>query len=114
MQRRPLTPTSFVDNNQIVEGRGAVKLGPVLVLESPAPILRPPSPKMPDEVGVVISQVNMAFSRRKLLSRLRPSMPKSASYDLAGQAASIVTTDRPKKKGTGTKAGPPKARLSLS
>ena len=33
--------------------------------ESPAPILRPHPPKMLDEVGVVISQVNMAFSRRK-------------------------------------------------
>jgi len=32
--------------------------------ESPAPILRPPSPEDADEVGVVISQVNMAFSRR--------------------------------------------------
>ena len=64
VQRRPLTPTSFVDNNQIVEGRSPVKLGSVLVRESPAPILRPPSPEDADEVGVVISQVNMAFSRR--------------------------------------------------
>ena len=40
-------------------------------------------------------------------------MPKSVSYDLAGLAVSIVTTDRPKKKGTGTKAGPPKARLTF-
>ena len=74
MQRRPLTPTSFVDNNQIVEGRGPVKLGPVLVRESSAPIFRPPSPKMPDEVGVVISTIDygVQWGRRsaaKLLSK---------------------------------------------
>ena len=58
VQRRPLTATSFVDNNQIVEGRDAVKLGPVLVRESPAPVLCPHPPKMPDEVGVVISAID--------------------------------------------------------
>jgi hypothetical protein len=53
-----VNPTSFVDNNQIVEGRGAVKLGPVLVRESPAPIFCPHPPKMLDEVGVVISAID--------------------------------------------------------
>ena len=47
VRRRPLTPTSFVDNDQIVEGHGAVKLGPVLVRESPAPIFVP-IPRHPD------------------------------------------------------------------
>jgi hypothetical protein len=68
VQRRPLTPTSFVDNDQIVEGRGPVKLGPVLVRESPAPIFRPPSPKMPDEVGADISAIDYGVqSTRKNL-----------------------------------------------
>ena len=47
MRRRPLTPTSFVDNDQIVEGHGAAKLGPVLVRENPAPIFVP-IPRHPD------------------------------------------------------------------
>jgi hypothetical protein len=36
--------------------------------ESPAPILRPHPPKDADEVGVVISQSIVAFSRRKLVT----------------------------------------------
>jgi hypothetical protein len=59
VQRRPLTPTSFVDNHQIVEGRGAVKLGPVLILESPAPILIP-IPRHPIEVGADIIYVDLS------------------------------------------------------
>jgi hypothetical protein len=54
VQCRPLTPTSFVDNHQIVEGRGTVKLGPVLILESPAPIIGPHPPYTPTEVGADI------------------------------------------------------------
>jgi hypothetical protein len=56
VQRRPLTPTSLVDNDQIVEGRGAVKLGPVLVLDlrEPGPDLCPPSPDTLTEVGADI------------------------------------------------------------
>ena len=46
----------------------AIKLGPVLVRESPAPILRPHPPKDADEVGAVISQSIVAFSRRKLVT----------------------------------------------
>jgi hypothetical protein len=37
----------------------------------------------------------------------RSNSAEFSAYDLAGLAASIVTTDRPKKKGTGTMAGPP-------
>jgi hypothetical protein len=37
--------TSFVDNNQILEVGISNKMGPVLVRESPAPIVRPPSPE---------------------------------------------------------------------
>jgi hypothetical protein len=48
----------FVDNYQILEGRRAVKLGPVLPPESPAPILVPHPPMRAPEVGVCISQIN--------------------------------------------------------
>jgi hypothetical protein len=37
----------------------------------------------------------------------RSNSVEFSAYNLAGLAASIVTTDRPKKKGTGTMAGPP-------
>ena len=37
---------------------------------------------------------------------VRRASSEFRAYDLAGLAASIVVTDRPKKKGTGTKAGP--------
>ena len=66
-----LTANLFVDNNQIVEGRGPVKLGPVLVRESPAPIFRPPSPKMPDEVGADISQLNCGLPWTQICCRLQ-------------------------------------------
>jgi hypothetical protein len=48
---RPLTPTSFVDNKQIVEGRDAVKLGPVLVLREPGPDLSVPIPRHTPTLG---------------------------------------------------------------
>jgi hypothetical protein len=53
VQRRLLTTTSFVDNNQIVDGRGAVKLGLVLAHESLAPT-SVPIPRQPPEVGAFI------------------------------------------------------------
>jgi hypothetical protein len=42
----------------------------------------------------------------------RSNLAEFGAYDLAGLAASIVATDQPKKKGTGTMAGPPN-RTSL-
>ena len=48
----------FVDNDQIVEGRRAVKLGPVLVPREPGPDLDPHPPMRTPEVGVRISQIN--------------------------------------------------------
>jgi hypothetical protein len=49
--------------------RGAVKSGPVLPQREPGPDPSVPIPQMsPDEVGVVISQSIVAFSRRKLVT----------------------------------------------
>jgi hypothetical protein len=68
VQRRPLTLTSFVDNNQIVEGRGSVKLGPVLPRRARPRSSVPHPPKMPDEVGADISAIDygVQWARKNL------------------------------------------------
>ena len=64
---RLLVPVpNLLDQDQIVEDWCSYKIGAGSPrYESPAPILRPHPPKDADEVGVVISQSIVAFSRRK-------------------------------------------------
>jgi hypothetical protein len=77
VQRRLLTTTSFVDNNQIVDGRGAVKLGPVLAHESLAPTSVPIT-RQPPEVGAFISEINYVY-----ISRARRRVNSASLIDLA-------------------------------
>ena len=110
-----VNPNLFVDNSQIVEVVALLSWGRFSYARARPRSCVPHPPKMPDlGRGRHYPKHIVAVGGRKSVLRSKILTKQMfACSSPAGLAASIVTTDRTKKKGTGTMAGPPKACLAF-